>query len=543
MGELNRINSGLPTGRQGAVYPQPQRPYKAKSYSTFWRYCNAARSSARLAAQHGEQAVYARFGGGGKSDSPKRVGALGMMDDTPVPTLFLIDEVNRIPLGQATLHLLRESVSKVVLGWDLSWDEPSAATAIRTYIHANTPKAIPADLDALHPELKWIMCKLSRLLIDNLSGHHARHTEDTLMDAGTDVDFTGSGRPRDKAPMERLIGIFLDMLFKELAGATYDIPRAREFGFDSKTMIMVPLAKARELLLRAVCTYHLTPHSGLMKKQPALVFFQHAARKKIVIVDDMDELRRAAGDVDYDEKLYPSGVWRHGLRYSDSRLTRDLVDDLVALQPPSKSRTKTISLTVKVKSSPDDLGEIQVWNERTKRYVTLPCVDQEYARGMPLWAHLRVLEFAKKEALAYSSTEELIEVRKCLFEAVRNISPEAAEHDRRTLAKLQDNPLFRRVVGDFVEVVDEELVYPADELPSYFVETRLAAEHRKDATVPTPRPSPKSKASSRKAKSTPVPRDPRDAGKLKKSGTSKTVVKSTRTSSATSKLKWGTSYD
>lgn len=441
-GEINRINKGLPTGREGANYPQPERPYKAVSYSTFWRMCNDARSSATTRAKHGPKAVYSQFGGGGRSERPKRVGALSMMDDMPIPQVFLIDDVNRIPLGQATGVFMMECVCKAILGWDLSWDEPSSATALRTYAHANTPKAIPSDLDELHPELKWICLKPTALLVDNLHGHHSRHFEDSILDVGTDPHFAGAEMARDKAEMERVIGTILDLFVKDLPAATYDIPQAREFGFNPDTMVMVPLKKARELLLRAICTYHLTPHSGLKDRQPALIFQQHAAAHGIALIDDIDEFSRSIGIVEYDVKLTPAGVDVNGLRYSDYQITRNLVDDLVALQAPSKSRTKKISLTVKVKYSPDDIGHVHVWNERTKKYVSLPCADFEYADGMPLWAHQRVLAFARQEALEYSSSDELIEIRKRLFESLRQIAPEAAEQDRRTLARLMDLSLI-----------------------------------------------------------------------------------------------------
>lgn len=539
-GEINRISAGLPTGRVGANYPQPERPYKAVSYSTFWRICNAARSSATLKAQHGSKAVYSRYGGGGRSERPKRVGALAMMDDTPIPGIFLIDEENRIPLGQATGTFMMDCVSKVFWGWDLSWDAPSSATALRTYAHANTPKAIPEDLDKLHPELKWICCKPTALLVDNLTGHHSRHVEDSLLDVGTDADFAGSEMPRDKAEMERAIGTILDLAFKDLPAATYDIPRAREFGFDPDTMIMVALKEARKHLLRAICTFHLTPHSALKGRQPALVLKSHAAKHGLSIIHDMDEFRRSIGIVEYDVKLTPAGVVVNGLRYSDYQITRALVDDLVALQAPSKSKTKKISITVKVKYSPDDLGYAHIWNERTKRYVTLACVDFDYADGMPLWAHQRVLAFARQEALNYSSNDELIEIRKRLFESLRQINPAAAEQDRRTLAKLMDNPLFQRVIGDIVEVVDESsnVAEPSSELPDYVIIDDLAGPHRADATVPTPRGRAGRRSSPKASKSS--SRDPRDAGAPKSVNPGNPV---SQRLASNANLKWGDSYD
>ncbi|RSV27864.1 hypothetical protein [Sphingomonas sp. ABOLH] len=561
--EVGRINRGEPTGREGAEYPQPPVPYKAVSYTTFWRMGRDLQSSAALKAEHGRQAVYQRYGGGGVTDRHTRIGAFGQMDDTKVPAIFLVDDELGIPLGQATFTAMMESVSKCIIGWDLCWDEPSSATALETYAHANTPKAIPRDIDDIHPELKWICCRLAAVLLDNLSGHHSRHFEDAMMDAGTDVHFSGAHMPRDKAEMERAIGTILGMAFKDLPSATYDIPRAREFGFDHTTMVMVPIRKARELLLRAICVYHLKPHKGLDGRSPALVFKQQTARYGIAVIDDLDEFRRSIGDVEFDGKLRPSGVVIKGLRYSDAKLTRQLIDDIVSLQPASEAKNEVSTLPVKVKYSRRDMGRVHVWNERTKRYVTLPAVRQDYADGLPLWAHKRIADIAKLDMRDYNDETEdtdgdrLIEIRANLFDAIRDITPEAAEHDRATLAKLKDSPLFKRIMGDIAEVIDEDVAalvapQPAD-APDTQLKSGLAAPFRADATTKTPRvnesggPAAAAEraagvAKPRRAKAKqPKDRDPRDAGSLNRSAP--VDNRAGVTPASTNRPKWGVTYD
>ena len=558
-GEINRINRGEPTGREGADYPQPLAPYKAVSYTTFWRMCRDLESSATLAAKHGLQAVYQRYGGGGVTDRHTRVGAFGQMDDTKVPTIFLVDDELGIPLGQAVFTAVMESVTKCLWGWGLGWDEASSATALEAYAHANTPKAIPEDIDALNADLKWICGKLSAVLLDNLTGHHSRHFEDSMMDVGTDVHFSGAHMPRDKAEMERVIGTVLNLAFKDLPSATYDIARAREFGFDPSKMVMVPIRKARELLTRAICVYHLTPHKGLDGRAPALVFKQQTAKHGISVIDDLDEFRRSIGNVEYDAQLRSSGVVVKGLRYSDAKITRGLIDDLKSLQDPSAATTKQTAITVKIKYSQADMGRIQVWNQRTKRYVTLPAVNQAYADGLPLWAHKRVADIAKLDMREYAGeTEEtdgerLIEIRTVLFHKIQNITREAAEHDRVTLAKLKDSPLFKRIMGDIIEVIDEDvtrLVHPdPDDAPEHQLRDGLAAPLRTDATVRTPRPSPKGSAKApmpRKPRTRrkPAPaenRDPRNAGSPKRSAMPGT--RADNPSAPTTRTKWGQNYD
>lgn len=534
-GEIGRINRGEPTGRSGSDYPQPEVPYKPVSLSTFWRIVTELRSSATTGAKYGAKAVASRFGGGGKAERVYRSGFLAVMDDTPVPNHYLVDDVNGIPLGMPTLTLLMCTTSKCILGWDLSWDRASAATALRTYAHANSPKVIPAELDATHPELKWICCRPTALLVDNLHGHHSRHFEDATLDAGTDDHFAGAEMPTDKAEGERIIGTILALFVKSLPTASYDIPRAREFGFEPSIHKMTTLKVAREHLANVINLYHLTPHGGLGKRQPALVFKRDAEKYGVAVMDDLDEFKRAIGNVEHDVELRPSGLMLHGLRYTDYRATRDLVDSLVALKPPSECKTKRTSLRVKVKYDPDNIGAVHVWNEHTKRYVTLPCDNPRYAEGLPLWAHDRVRAFAVSEARAFHSHEDWLELRKSVFENARRITPEAEEDERRAVAKLNDTPLFNRVFGRVVEVKHET----ANVFPAHAISTELGATYRRDATEKTPRPKPKSgKGKSTRGKaSEPLPGRPNSTTDAEVSDNRAATPKSSN-----AKLQWGVEF-
>jgi hypothetical protein len=104
--------------------------------------------------------------------------------------------------------------------------------------------------------------------------------------------------------------------------------------------------------------------------------------------------------------------------------------------------------------------------------------------------HKCILKIAKSEAEEYSSEELWIELRKQLFDSAVNICPAAAEFDQREIARLKDNPLFRRVMGDVVEVRDEanKLADPIGSPPYSVVPAAMAAPHRDDATTQTPRP-------------------------------------------------------
>ena len=153
--------------------------------------------------------------------------------------------------------------------------------------------------------------------------------------------------------------------------------------------------------------------------------------------------------------------------------------------------------------------------------------------------------------------DRLIEIRAGLFNSVLNITPEAAEHDRATLAKLKDSPLFRRIMGDIAEVFDEDVAalvapQPAD-APDTRLKDGLAAPFRADSTTMTPRVNESRSAAAAsergstavkprrpKAKQ-PKDRDQRDAGSLSRSAPADD--RAGVAPASTNRPKWGVTYD
>lgn len=152
-GELSRVSRGDLTGRndeQGrpVIYPKPKTPYTALSYWAFRRLKLKTYSKAATASRYNREAADAEWGGSGVSETPTHLGSHCMMDDTRVPALVKIVIHGDVWVGQPTFTHIFDPWANLIPGWDLSWDEASSATALRTIAHASTPKSIPADIDA-----------------------------------------------------------------------------------------------------------------------------------------------------------------------------------------------------------------------------------------------------------------------------------------------------------------------------------------------------------------------------------------------------------
>jgi len=511
--DLNRFllidpdGEALPCARP-AVYPKPQKRYHAISYRRFSRLCRALSSKSAYAVKTTRQGAYQRFGGGGVSDLPKQLGAFAWMDDTPVPKAFFVDDETGIPVGQATLTCMLEHKSRVVVGWDLSAGGPSSATMLKTVLHANLPKQVPQDLLDIDQNLIWLRVKPGTIGLDNATGNHSRSAEDALADAYIGTRYFGSGMARDKSHMERIIGTLLDLVFKNMEGANYDIERMRRYKFndgeffDPKKHIVISIRTARRLLDRAVMTYNLTRHKGLDGRQPALVWKQELRGRKLDKIYDTAALAEACMDVEFDMQMTNAGVAKFNRRYTpgaenmqrilqqfDSG-TRVAKGDVGHKAKAMRDDRKRYSFRVKGKYNREDIGALRIWNPFSSppQWEIFTCTDPA-ANGTPLWLHKRCLELAEAEALEYATPEQQAYVRARLFEEIAKVDAKSAERERLVLVKAADHPQTRQVFSQYVEVVDEDIadvgVPQSEEYPP--VAHHLALGERKDATIPTPR--------------------------------------------------------
>ena len=527
--EIGRINRGDPTGRSDdlgelVVYPKPSTPYVPRGYTTFWRLKLATRSEETKRAAQGRHAAEIDHGGGGRMEVATHVAAIVGIDDSPVPVLAKIEVAGMVWVGRPTLTIGRSRYGGCFLGRDLSWDNASSATVLRTILDIGTPKRVPEDMAKKHPQLVMMCCDPVRVSVDNLAAHHHDHVEDSLRETGTDVDFTGRDRPRDKSDTERGVGIVLDAIFKCGPGAVDPIPLRRHNKNDPPAKELPTLDELLVTLDRGIATINVSPSRANMNRSPLSMFVASANERKPGIIADRERLTKAIGMVAYDVEFRASGLEHFAcLRYSDARTTRDLFDRLVHLVRPSK-RTKVDSVRVKIKYDAGDIGRVHVWDPTTLDWVTLECDQPEYANRVPKFIHEQILADIAAEEAATVSPATLLEYRMRLFEQAASTGQDADASERRRAGRIMQTPIFRMVMGRYVEVTDEaeEQTIPDIDLGA-FVEIETTSPRLIDADRPTPRSARTTQrgdageAGSTKARSAGSrrhERDPRDAPRI-----------------------------
>lgn len=491
--ELSLINRGEPTlrrdeNREPIRYPRPLVAYEPKSYSTFYRLVLRLRSKAQKEARDGREAAEADYGGGGKTEVATHVGAICGLDDTPVPVLGKIEIGTDVFVGQPTFTQLIDYRCHGRFGWDLSWDPASSATVLRTVAHASTPKRVPGHIER-HAELSAMVVKPDLLILDNLSAHHAQHVEDSLREINCDVRFTGSGKPRDKASVESDIRVALAAAFKVLPAGTDPIAIRRHNRNDPPVELLPTIQEIRDRLDEAMPLLNLASRKPLMGRSALSFFNRELERRRVNIIRNLPAFRRAIGMVAYDVELRASGIEHFTcLRYVQPPRAPSLFDKLRHRERPSR-RTAVTSVKVKIKYSADDLGHIDVWDPVDKDWVTFGSDRPDYTDLLPRWVHEFILAQIAEDERAFCPTEKLKEYLARLFARQSEITQAAGEEERRRAARLQDTPLYRSVMGEYVDVADEG--YFADPVTlkadPRFADVETASPMLDDATRPTPR--------------------------------------------------------
>jgi hypothetical protein len=497
----------------------PRHPDNVKMCTRriFAKEIERARGGQAMGIAWNKRAREQRFGGGGVAQEPVRFLQIVQLDSTPFPMVFVFDAVRRIPVGVPTITIALDIYTRVILGWDITYDPPSYASYMRTMLHTALPKRVPESFQ-WEPSIKAALAELCGkivgwMLLDNALEQIGRAAQDAGGDIGFGVRWAGVKQPTHKPHVESCLETLQGILRDLLPGATWDIPLMREFDYDPKKHALVTLEQFREIFAEAVARYHTVEHSGLLNRLPLDVWLEQRAQHGLDWVTDADHFRRAVGELDY-VSFRGDGASIEGLKYgsdgSDERYplsNDDILFNLGLARGVASDTKKRTFDKVKVKYDPNDLSAAWLFDEHRREYVTIPCTARRYSENLPLWLHNRLKEYAKEKRLKFESEHDMVAVRDSYAEMMSRIVPEAVAAERRAAARYAESSQGRAYLGNAVDLVD---VRPSPSGMETIVEHGHRVGTRRDPTRIAPRSS--SRTAEKKGR-----RDRRDASGTRKS--------------------------
>ncbi|MEO7469162.1 MAG: hypothetical protein ABIV36_19285 [Sphingobium limneticum] len=408
---------------------------------------------------YGMAARRQRFGGGGVAQEPTRYLEIVQIDDTPFPVAFVIDPVRGVPCGVPTVTIALCIYTRVILGWDISFDPPNHTTFMSTLLHMSLPKAVPEPFARI-TELGDIHGKVvGTILVDNAKHQAARAAQDAGGDIGTAVRWAGKKQPTHKGHVESCLGTLQDMVRHELRGSTWDIPLMREFDYNPGKHAIVTIEKFREIFAAVVADYHTKGHTELLERTPLDVWLEQKGLHGHDMVADVDHFRRAIGNVSY-PSFRGEGAEINGFIYGSDGTddefplsNEDILYNIGRARGVASDTKKRTFGKVKVKWDPADLGHAWLFDEFEHEYVKIPCTRRRYATGLSLWLHERIKQWAKDKKKKFDTDFEMSAVREEYTKWFSRILPEATMADRHATARLRDSSEGRRYLGDAIEIL------------------------------------------------------------------------------------------
>lgn len=346
------------------------------------------------------------------------------IDHTPLD-LFLIDDQTWLPLGRPTLTAVVDHHSRMLLGYSLSFDHPSAAAVMAALRHAILPKTKSnqtlRDLRVVHP---WpCYGQPDVLVVDNGLEFLGRDLEAVAFDLGFRLQFCPKRTPRFKGVVERYLKTVNYFFVHQLPGTSLAKWHLRE-DYDPQKQALLTLKEFKHIFEKWVLDiYAQKDHRGLKNSTPWKKWEEGCIRRPPELPPNIAALNQRIG-LTTQRSLRPTGIELHGIQYSSEALAPIL-------------RKYGPGVSVRVLYTPEDLGEIQVWGPDEVEPVAIHAMDGAYAAGLSILQNKLIRKIAREEGSSLESRSELQEARSELTKFVEGLMTSRKHIDRRRAAKIR----------------------------------------------------------------------------------------------------------
>ena len=423
--------------------PQLKRP----SRQTFEKEVRRQECYETYKTRFGEKRAKQRFIASGIGLSADRFLRLGCMDHSILDNVAVFDSDWMLPIGRPTVTILIDVCTRCIVGFLVSFEPPSLYSVTECIRRANRPKVGASKLHQKYPVLDLIFGRFDEIIVDNGKEFTGTSLEDGMADVGTSIRFAPIATPTYKALAERFFGTLNSLIAHKAPGASLPTAFMREMGYDPAKDAALTLDQIENLIWEALSFYHINEHTGI-GAPPAQLWQRDIKAHGIDFIDDDRLLGKMLGKVKYPCRVNRSGVELFGLQFHDPVKVGRLLEDL-AMSVPKRGQAKgSVSATVKIKYNPADLSEIHVWNLRRKLYVTLPCLDEKYAKGISLWHHKKIQEWAKSRGYEFSTEEDRLKARAALIDRVYEAAPNLKGQNLRDMRRLLNSPKIQDPSGN-----------------------------------------------------------------------------------------------
>lgn len=501
---LELVNAG-----RHPEHEEPKTPFKIPHPDTYKRWWDEAIEEETELPALGSRGVDQNWHGAGRILHADYAMHRVVIDHTRLNlwAVAILDDGTIVALGRPWLSIANDVATGATVAHLISFIAPSAWTLGEMMRRMALPKRPPAEEAAKWPILVDLRGVPAELIVDSGAEFRSFSAERAFRASGVSVRWCKRKAPRQRARGERRVHIVADMICRGVKGCTMPIKEARRVGYDASKHAVAELDQIEGIANLAVALTNINDSKGIRGLAPAAAFERDANANGIRVMADIDAFLRDFFEWKPDHQITRSGVEVWGLRYGGDREVRALLRDLAGLQTPGRRRSNgDVTAAIGFAWNPLDIGEIYVWNPRSKTYVTLRCVDPEYADGMPKFVHDQIVEAMARDDQDFANEADRAETYARLVMAKRTLDPSQSLEARENAVRMLEATRLRQIAGN---VVWAHTALPSPVSAYDLISHDRAALTAFDTTILDPRPSPKAQ---RRRTSTRSPRDSRDVG-------------------------------
>jgi len=368
--------------------------------------------------REGRKAAHDKFGAVRGSfpgaDSPLAV----VQIDHTLLDIIVLDEEMRLPIGRPWLTLAIDVFSRMVVGYHLSLDYPSAFAVGLCLCHGMLDKS--AELEQLGIQGEWPVWGKPRMIhSDNGKDFRSYLIQETLDEYDVRYEFRPPKTPHYGGHIERLAGT-LGKKIHALPGTTFSNPKQRG-EYKSEAKARMTLRELRLWLVQMIVgVYHNKVHDGvgcppLAKWNEGIVGSDRVRGRGLP--DPIDNPRRLRLDFlpFITRTMQPEGIVWDKIWYRDP-----LLSQWVRAGEGHRRRK------FKVRRDPTDISKLYFFDPILNNYVEIPYRD--YGRpSISLWDYRAAVTWLRRQGKAAEDERAIFEA----YEEMHRITVEAERQTKR----------------------------------------------------------------------------------------------------------------
>src|SRR3984885_11161394 len=356
-------------------------------YRTVRRRLNNFDACKVTAARHGGKRAREVYGAVLPQQRPGDPLGFLEIDHSPVDVI-VVDEQTRLPLGRPWLSLAIDVPTRMVGGFYLSFDAPSALSVAVVLTQAVLPKE--AWLLDRQISLPWPVSGLPDWIeADNGEAFHCKAFERGANEYGIRLTYRPRGSPQVGGHVERLIGTLMHRVHL-IPGTTFSNVVQKD-SYDSENRAVMTLKELeRWLALEILGVYHKSVHTAL-RQPPEQAWKERIATRPTALRHPQDPGRFLLDFLPAEERL----IRRDGIRMFNLHYWDNVLSPLAG-----RSAQRFI-----VKYDPRDLSRVYLRDEKGD-YWTIPYRDLG-APPITVWEHRNAVRKLRTDGLK-SVDEKLI---------------------------------------------------------------------------------------------------------------------------------------